>query len=153
LRTWYERVATRVSDVRVDDFGGDVTSFRNQSLDNAAYRAGNWLAHRFFGGPDESHINVRQVNSPIDAPVIARILSAAKVAALGALLVVVVVAGYRRDPLMQGAAFGLACVATLVVSPVSRGHYFVFWVPAVAFVPLRFLQIGRRRLAAALAII
>src|SRR5262249_59736168 len=118
-----------------------VLEVRNQSLENAAYRTCNWIAHEFFGGPDDNHIDVRRVNAPMDAPVVARILSATKVAALGALLVIVVVAGCGRDPSMQGAAFGLACVATLVVSPVSRGHYFVFWVPAVAFVPLRFLQI------------
>ncbi len=43
LHTWFSKVVTKVVDVRTSDFGEDVRSIRNQSLDNAAYRFGNFL--------------------------------------------------------------------------------------------------------------
>src|SRR5207237_858956 len=46
--------------------------------------------------------------------------------------------------LLWGAAFGLAAVATLIVAPVARGHYFVLLLPAALFVPLWLIQSGNR---------
>jgi hypothetical protein len=40
------------------------------------------------------------------------------------------------DALDRLAVFGLACAAMLIVSPVSRGHYFMLELPAVLFVSL-----------------
>jgi hypothetical protein len=48
--------------------------------------------------------------------------------------------------------FGLACVAVLIVSPVSRGHYYMFQLPALVFVPLWFYQQGHTRQARWLAV-
>jgi hypothetical protein len=153
LHTWYVRVASRVNDVRDDDFGGDVASFRNQSLHNAVFRCGNWIAHQFFDGPDDLHMNVRRAAMPMDAAIVSHALTATRIAALVALGGVIVLAGRSTQPLLAGVAFGLAGVATLIVSPVSRGHYFVFWLPAVMFVPLWFRQMGHPRRALALAVI
>lgn len=153
LQTWYVKVASRVDDVRSDDFGGDVASLRNQSLHNAVFRCGNWIAHALFDGPDDQKMNVRQGAMPMDAPIVGRLLTTARLAALAALTLVIVVAGRSRELLLISAAFGLACVATLVVSPVSRGHYFVFWLPSVVFVPLWFLRIGDRQKALVAAVI
>jgi hypothetical protein len=153
LHTWYVRVASRVDDVRADDFGGHVASFRNQSLYNAVYRCGNWAAHQFLGGPDDIHMDVTGAAMPMDAPAVSQVLTAIRIAAVMVLAVVVVSAGRSADPLLQGAAFGMAGVATLVVSPVSRGHYFVLWLPAVVFVPLWFRTIGRPRTALVLSAI
>jgi hypothetical protein len=153
LETWYVRVASRVNDVRDDDFSGDAASVRNQSLFNAVYRGGNWVAYKFFDGPDDLRIDVTQATMPMDAPIVSHILSVVRFAALAALGAVIVAAGRGGHPLLHGVAFGLAGVATLVVSPVSRGHYFVFWLPAVVFVPLWFRQIGRQRTAFALAVV
>src|SRR5262249_38877578 len=41
--------------------------------------------------------------------------------------------GLCGDRLSVGFALGLACVATLVISPVARGHYFLLYVPALLF--------------------
>jgi hypothetical protein len=147
LHTWYDRVASRVDNVRADDFGGDVASFRNQSLCNAVYRCGNWTAWQFFGGPDDLRMDVRKAAMPMDAPIVSRVLTVVRMAALLALGAVIIVAGRSGEPLWHGMALGLAGVATLVVSPVSRGHYYVFWVPAVLFVPFWLRQIGRPRAA------
>ena len=45
LHTGYVRVASHVDDAS-DDFGGD-GRVSHQSLSNATYRCGNWVAHRF----------------------------------------------------------------------------------------------------------
>lgn len=147
LHTWYNKVVRRVDDVRTIDFAENVASCRNQSLHNAMYRGGNWAAHQFFGGPVDIGVDVTRGNMPMEAPLAKHAVNCIRVLALTALAIVVVVAAQRRDPLLPGAAFGLALVATLVVSPVSRGHYFVFWAPAVVFVPLRLLQLGKLRAA------
>jgi len=42
----------------------------------------------------------------------------------------------RGGPLDGAAAFGMACMAMLIVSPVTRGHYFMLQWPAVLFVSL-----------------
>jgi hypothetical protein len=151
LHTWYVRVASRVDDVRTDDFGGDVASFRNQSLCNAVYRCGNWTARQFFDGPDDLRMDVRKAAMPMDAPIVSRILTVVRLAALLALGAVIIAAGRGNQPVLQGIVLGLAGVATLVVSPVSRGHYYVFWAPAVVFVPFWLRQIGRPRAAVVFA--
>jgi hypothetical protein len=42
----------------------------------------------------------------------------------------------RGGPLDEAAAFGMASMAILIVSPVARGHYFMLEWPAVLFVSL-----------------
>lgn len=147
LQTWYEKVGSRVDNVRQDDFGGDVASMRNQSLQNAVYRSGNWFAHQFLHGPDDIKMDVKLASMPMDAPIVTHVLRLVRLAALAGLAVVIFIAGRSGRPLLQAAAFGLAGVATLVVSPVSRGHYYVFWLPAVVFVPLWLNRCGRPRAA------
>ncbi len=151
LRTWHEKVASRFDDVRGIDFGENVTSLRNQSLQNAAFRAGNWTACQFFRGPDDRNFDPTQGAMPMDSTLASQMVLGGRALALLALGVVILFAAARRDLLMVASAFGLACVATLVVSPVSRGHYFVFWVPAVVSVPLWLLHCGRVRMAHTIA--
>ena len=140
LHTWYDKVATKVNDVRTDDFAEKVDSPRNQSLSNAVFRFGNWAAHEFAGGPDDRVTGKANGLMPMDAPIVSQILLVLRGVALLAILGVAVRAGRSRDPLLWGAALGLACVATFVVSPVARGHYFVLFLPAALFVPLWLLQ-------------
>src|SRR5207302_406633 len=49
--------------------------------------------------------------------------------------------------------FSLACVATLVIAPIARGHYFVLLLPGTMFVPVWLLREGRARWALWLAIV
>jgi hypothetical protein len=131
-------VASRVNDVKSDDFGGDVASMRNQSLSNAVYRGGNWLAHLLAGGPDDRLLDTTDTalgSMPMDHPAVDRVVFAFRIAALVALLAVSWRAGRAGDLLSLGSAFGLACVATLVFSPVARGHYFVLLLPAALLIP------------------
>jgi hypothetical protein len=153
LHTWYDKVATKVNDVRSDDFAENVDSPRNQSLSNAVYRFGNWVAFECAGGPDDQVTGKAHGLMPMDAPLVSQILQAVRGLALLALLCVAVRAGRSRNALLWGTALGLACVATLVVSPVARGHYYVLFLPAALFVPLWLLQCGKPRAAFRAAVI
>jgi hypothetical protein len=153
LRTWHEKVVTKVNDVRSDDFAEKVDSPRNQSLTNAVFRFGNWTAFEFAGGPNDQVTGKANGLMPMDAPLVSQILLAVRCLSLLALLGVAVRSGRSGDPLLWGAAFGLACVATFIVSPVARGHYFVLFLPAVLFVPLWLLQSGQPREAIRAALV
>lgn len=147
LATWHEKVATKVNDVRTDDFAENVDSPRNQSLANAVYRFGNWIAYEFAGGPYDAVTGKDHGLMPMDAPLVSNLLLASRGLALVALLMVAIRAGLSGNPLLGGVTLGLSSVATLVVSPVARGHYFVLFLPAALFVPLWLIQCGKSRLA------
>lgn len=139
LQIWHTRVVSKVNDVKSSDFGGDVASVRNQSLSNAVYRGGNWVAHCVANGPDDRQVDTTEHalgSMPMDAPAVERCLLLMRIAALLALAAVGWRAAGRGDLLSIGSLFGLACVGTLVFSPIARGHYFVFLLPAALFVPL-----------------
>jgi hypothetical protein len=136
LETWYMRVATKVDHDRTDHFAGDGSTVRNQSLSNAVQRFGNWAAFEFAGGPDDrliDHDAAAPGAMPMDRPLVHRLLLAARGIAALVLLAAVVALGRRGDHLSLGLGLGLSCVATFVVSPVARGHYFLLYLPAVIY--------------------
>lgn len=141
LETWYHDVVTNVNDVRETDFGHDVASFRNQSLMNAVYRGGNWMVYQLYACPNDMLVDTTDTaygNMPMDEPIVNRMLHVIRLAALAVLMLLAVRIASARDALGMACVFGLACVATLIVSPVSRGHYFVLMLPAVLLVPVWF---------------
>jgi hypothetical protein len=156
LGTWFSRVVTKVVDVRTSDFGEDVRTVRNQSLDNSAYRFGNWFYAQFADGPDDTVIDRphgENVWLPMDTPLAGEMIVLARVFAFAMLLLFVVQAARRDRPLGRATAFGLACVATLVVCPVARGCYFALFLPAIVFTSMLLLRLGRPRTAMTLAIV
>jgi hypothetical protein len=156
LGTWFSGVVTKVIDVRTTDFGEDVRTVRNQSLDNAAYRLGNWINAEYSGGPDDSRIDrphPATLKLPMDTPLAGELIVYGRIASLALLLVFVVRAARIGQPIGGAAAFGLGCVATLVVCPVARGCYFALFLPAVVFTSMWLIQLGRPRTACLLAVI
>jgi len=154
LETWFAGVVTKAVDVRTSDFGEDVRSPRNQSLDNAAYRFGNWLIGHTIGGPDDSLIDRPHPATqklPMDDATAGQLIVAGRVIALATLLLFVLRAARSGDPIGRAATFGLACVATLVVCPVARGCYFALFLPAVVFSTTWLAQLGRADLVRAFA--
>jgi hypothetical protein len=152
LATWVARVAAN------DDVGADndfnARSKRNQSLANAVRRLGNRLAFAAVRGPDDTLVDDlanQHVVMPMETPLVDHALRAASVALLGLLFF----AGWRiaRDGETAGivALFGLACTATLSISPISWGHHYVMWLPGLVFVPYLLWQNGRRAQAIGLA--
>jgi hypothetical protein len=183
LAHFQRNVLTKVDDVRTEDFGEKVTSKRNQSLANATYRLGNWLAARVGLGPDDllvekSPAEIAEVLGtqaqpdgkaqpggqdepaerprllmPMDSEVINWALKFVRGLAGLACLLLAAVCAVRRNRLAVLGCYGLAMVATFVVSPVARGHYFVLWMPAVVWVPLWLARHQQPQLARWVAIV
>jgi hypothetical protein len=156
LQTWFSLVVTKVVDVRTSDFGEDVRSVRNQSLDNAAYRLGNWIDYEFAGGPDDSVIDrphAAKLRLPMDVWPAGDLIVLGRVVTL-VLLLLFVIRSARYDQLLgRATVFGLACVTTLVVCPVARATYFALMLPAVVFGSMWLVQLGRPGIARLLAFV
>jgi hypothetical protein len=154
LQTWFSKVVTKVVDVRTSDFGEDVRTIRNQSLDNAAYRFGNFVNYQFAGGPDDTlidHPHDASLRLPMDDSNAGMLIVLVRVLALAALGLFVVRAASRNELAGKGAVFGLACVATLVVCPVARACYYVLFLPAIPYISGRLFLLGQPRKAAVFA--
>lgn len=156
LGTWSDLVLSSAKQsTATPGFEKDTHSVRNQCLGNAMYRLGNFGAYMLLGGPEDPMVDGD--NPPprmMDAPSVNTCLLLVRITLLAALMLVGVRLGISGDaPLGQTAAFGLACAALLVVSPVARNHYFILFAPAVLFVPLWLDRVGRRRGAIVLALV
>jgi hypothetical protein len=153
LNTWGRFMLTKADNGGMDPRSGNSHSSRNQSLQNAAYRLGNFAAHLAAAGPDDRLVeSFAAPQMAMDAPAAGRLLLLSRATLALALLTL----GAR---LMRGdgnrlnlaLGFALGCVAMLAVSPVARGHYFLMLAPAVLLLPLWLIRYGRPRAAAAMA--
>lgn len=129
LGRWWTAVATNpnlAADTRLV-----LDSVRNQSLANAL---------RLVFGPEQAWLGSLTValNIGVAALLLAALVRSAQRGATG---------------LDAAVVFGLAAVATLVLSPVSWGHHYVLLLPAAAFVPLYLLRIGSACAAKILAML
>jgi hypothetical protein len=139
LDAWARKVATNQDVGQTAAF--HIDSVSNQSLLNGAhllsarlrkadpmlkrYASRHWMA----AGRVAAHLR----RTDVATQRIVLVLRGVVLAMLLALGLVVVV---RRDLPGQAATFGLACLATLLVSPLAWGHYYVCLLPAMLFVPL-----------------
>jgi hypothetical protein len=152
LRTWVSRVVANDNVGSDNDF--NVRSKRNQSLSNAVRRLGNRIAFAAGAGPDDrlvDDLSQQTLQMPAETALVDIGLKAVTAGLVGLLLV----AGWRvagqDDVSGLVALFGLACAATLVVSPISWGHHYVVWLPALVFVPYWLWINDRRALAVGMA--
>ena len=135
LETWYTGVATNERLGEAQNF--DAHSVRNQSLNNAVYRLGNWFTYTFTGGPDDRSTSLPTAPPtplPMDAPFVRTILVVPRVMLALLLIVVAVRWHWETEGAGQAAAFGLACAMSLPLSPISWGHHFVILLPGMLFV-------------------
>jgi hypothetical protein len=145
LDNWRTRV---VANERVGPRSNfNIHSFRNQSLANAVYLWDEATGRLLGRDTDAKPMRYRpeRIAHPSVRVVIGVIL--ATLLLIGGLI------GRRNDRLAQAAAYGLACGATLLVSPISWGHYFMVEAPAVLFAPLWLLYRGRPGQAGVVALI
>jgi hypothetical protein len=152
LKTWVARVVAN-DEVGIDnDF--NARSKRNQSLSNAVRRLGNRVAFATGAGPDDRLVD-DLANGRVPMPMETALVDNVLLAVAGGLVLLLLVGGWRiaRDGDMPGivAFFGLACTATLAISPISWGHHYVMWLPGLVFVPLWLWHNERRALAIALS--
>lgn len=156
LNTWSQLVLCNANQsTATPGFENDTHSVRNQCLGNALYRLGNFGEYMLAGGPEDPLVD--DDNPPprlMDAAIVNTSLLFVRITLLLALLLVGIRLGLKGDPaLAQAAAFGLACMALLVVSPVARNHYFSLAAPGVLFVPLWLARMGNIDRAHLLAVV
>ena len=146
LATWTRKVVTNPDAGDEAKFHIDSTS--NQSFTNAAHRLATSI--RGFGpdDPEPSLLKLARNEGEIrwardrafaerrKADTTTRTIVLAAQALMAALLFVIGTFPRRVDPSGQVAGFGLACVGTLLLSPVAWSHYFLMMIPAVLAVPL-----------------
>ncbi|MFV0443685.1 MAG: glycosyltransferase 87 family protein [Planctomycetaceae bacterium] len=135
LGTWTDSILSMAVEVDPSSTLETPYTLRNQSLTNAVYRAGNTFDYWLFGGPDDRAIDAIPFNPGhqlrMDAPLVGTLLTVVRLLLLGLLGQVGWRAVQSGDRFALARVFALACVASLIVSPLSRGYYFVLWLPAV----------------------
>jgi hypothetical protein len=155
LDTWGRFMLTKADNGGMDPRSGNSHSARNQSLQNAAYRLGNFNAHVFAGGPDDRLVeNFDAPKMAMDSPAADHFLFLSRAVLASTLLALGIRLG--REPgnkLNMATGFALACVTMLAVSPVARAHYFLLLAPAVLLVPLWLDRQGRPRAGVVMAAI
>jgi Glycosyltransferase family 87 len=148
LQRWCSVVPSKAIDAGSDPLSGDSYSVRNQSLVNSVRHFGNWIAEEFYAGPD-----ILQAAGPSDrrrameTPEVSGLLLIARLSVVALMIALAAWVGRRSDPLASAGVFALGLVATLVVSPVARTHYFLLLAPAVLLVPWHLYRRGQTRLA------
>jgi hypothetical protein len=152
LQTWVDRVVVH-RDMGAENNSG-FYSVRNQSLDNAVARLGNWAANALAGGPSDELTEDASgaSHAPVEPADMHRALTGVK-ALLAVLLLAVVWRAARLNELLEIAAVsGLACTLALIVSPLSWAHHYLLWLPALVTIPCWLWQSGHARWAKRLAI-
>ena len=153
LTSWIQRVVVNNELGSVNDF--DAHSLRNQSLTNAVYLLGSSISQLLSGATDATPTDgTRKEPSPQSTYYS---VSADLLLAIRALLVLLMfaaglAASRHGDRLSMITAFALACMLTLLISPLSWVHHYVLWLPALWFAPVWLWQQKRQCLAIGLAI-
>ena len=154
LETWGQGVAKNAERSTEGELAGDSYSIRNQSLSHAVCRFGNWAHYEFAGGPLDSGGKPDALGKRgliMEAGIVAGVLRV--VCLVEGLLLLVAVWRVAAPGLLNLAAlFGMACVSTLVVAPIARGHYYLLFLPAVIFVTPWLLEHRQRSLALCMAL-
>lgn len=134
LATWRDKVVGNADLGEHAQIGIGLDS--NQSLSNAVPLCARWLRGRLglSAAAVEQQAQARQPGVVVQGWRL--LLLFGLLATLGWLA--------PGDELGRAAAFGLACVATLMLSPLSWSHHYVLWFPACLFLPLWLWQYNRR---------
>jgi len=159
LRTWSRKVATS-PDMGREVFV-EVDNDANQSFSNAAHLLAARIGKRATAGANSTtdqaaHGQWLAAVTAISAHrradhVTAEWVRGVQVIVLVLLIVAGLVAGLRGDVLARAATYGLACLATVMISPVAWSHYYMLWLPSVLLVPPWLMRQGRLRAATAVA--
>ena len=155
LHTWSRKVVTS-QDMGREVFV-EVDNDSNQSFSNAAYLLAARIRGRATAGANSvtdqaAHRQwlaaVTAINTHRHADyVTADWVRGVQVIVLILLIVTGLAVGLRGDVLAQAATYGLACLATVLVSPVAWSHYYVLWLPSVLLVPPWLIRQGKLRAA------
>src|SRR5262249_5016655 len=134
LNTWYHTVLLDDQGKSDDDFSAH--GMRNQSLTNATYRLGNWVAYLVGAGSNDRAIDsvpasaAQNAGLPMDGFAARLTMRIVQLALLVLLLHSIWIAARRNDAWTTASVFALACLLMSAISPLFRGHYYVLWLPA-----------------------
>ncbi|MFQ5482364.1 MAG: glycosyltransferase family 87 protein [Nitrospinaceae bacterium] len=143
LNSWVYQIGTKVSGIESTHRLGDPHTLRNQSFANAVFWLGNVLHNAWTRQPSLLHVDTRREGDTIMSRAPAQtVIHAARYFIVLLFLLFSWQTARSGTPGDQAAVFGLACVAALLFSPVARGHYFMFLIPAWLFVPLALMEKG-----------
>ena len=152
LQHWYEHVV-RAEDIG-DSRGINTLSTRNQCLGSALYRAANdWPTTAAAGPTNDGYGRVIEPFPPHGREGWAKPITIARVLILLLLLAAGLCLAGGGDLLGISATLGLACVAALLISPISWGHHYVQLLPGTLFITAWFHMRGFVKLSVLLAII
>ncbi len=154
LNTWSRRMVVGPDAGKSGRF--DVTTDTNQSLWNSSYMFADKIRGRVSPLDDKVHPLVhrnwlaaaKRISKMREADTFVRnVVWALRGVTLALLLAAAVKSARQASTLALAAAFGLASLAVVLVSPVAYRHYFVFMLPAALFVPLWLERCSRRKAA------
>ena len=165
LDVWQKQVVTNERVGPTASF--NVHSYRNQSLANGVYLWSKSIRTDSAppppvgaGSARRSGLRARPTDPMAEAPGHdhpERIANPAVRVAIGAILIVLlalaIMVGRRTNALNAHTAFGLASCATLLVSPLAWGHYFMVQLPALLCVPIWLSRRGMPRTAKIAALV
>jgi hypothetical protein len=150
LDVWQKQV---VNNDRVGPRAGfNIHSFRNQSLANGVFLLSKAIGPseaQVDSGPGARALPPRKRLGRIGHPSVRIAIGGILIA----LLAVAAIVGRRANSLDAFTVFGLTCCATLLVSPLAWGHYFMAQLPALLCVPIWLGRRGLPRAARAAAVI
>ena len=159
LRTWSREVAAKPD--RAREAHVEIDNGSNQSFSNAAHlladRVRGWATNGVDSETDQAAHGrwLASVTATAERRradhVTHRAVQGVQAIVLTLLMVVVLARGTRGDMLGQAATYGLACLATVLISPLAWTHYYVLWLPSVLFVPPWLVRRGNLRAARAVA--
>lgn len=135
LRTFHGKISSMA--VKISDDSQMETPYtpKNQSFSNALYRFGNWAHFTFGSGQDDRIVDLVHVDPErkmaMDAPWVPVLTNAVRLSVVCLMFAMAIVFGWKGDQLGMAATLGLSSAACLIVSPMSRGHYFMMLLPAV----------------------
>jgi hypothetical protein len=134
LNTWTRLIGDQAVETSREAHFSNPNSIRNQSLSNALYHVGNRVAYWFsLDTEPQPWLHSNNHNRFMNSPAATKAVLAVRVVLVLMLIPVGWRMAARGDPLDTLAALGMACMAMLVASPVSRGHYFMLQWPAIVF--------------------
>ena len=155
LSSWMNRVTANQEVGVLNDF--NVHSLRNQSFTNSVYLLSTCAASLLGGSPmanlsDDDWKGNPPISSLVDQPAMHFGLLGIQLLLLGWLFAAGWTAARHGERLSMAATVSLACMLTLLISPLSWAHHYVLWLPALWLVPLYLRQQNRPVLALGLSL-
>jgi hypothetical protein len=146
LKRWSSGVV--LNEQLAEETGFNIHTERNQSFSNSLF-----LLSARLRGYTEIDPGPHPAKALEEHPAYEALVAAIRVGFVALLLMVGLALAGRGDALGLAAGFGMACLLTLMVSPLAWVHYYLIQFPALLFVPMWLWREGRQRSALVAAVL